>query len=350
MKIGIVGCGIISRHHLAAAHRYPGCTIVGIADRDLELARAQAARYSVPRAFDNLGDLLALRPDIVHVLTPPDSHEQLACEALAAGAHVYVEKPMAITEAQCASLKMAAARAGRELCVGQSMLYMPAVVRARELLSSGAAGDILHAAAGFNYDIRRNPKFRDGHWAKALPGGLAEDLAVHPASLLVHLLGAPRRILAASRSSPEIPGGKPAEMVATVDAERGLGALSVSLRTRPDMALLDISCTRMMMRLNIASMSLTVYRDLRVPKAIGRALVNLDAATQLIGGTLSSAWQVVRKKVDGSWGVVPLVHAFYAAIEAGQPAPVGPDEGARLVSVIRSIWPMAETVSKQAAA
>ncbi len=350
MKIGIVGCGIISRHHLAAASRYPGCTIVGIADRDLELARAQAARYSVPRAFDDLGDLLALRPDIVHVLTPPDSHERLACEALAAGAHVYVEKPMAITEAQCASMKAAAARAGRELCVGQSMLYMPAVVRARELLSSGAAGDILHAAAGFNYDIRRNPKFRDGHWAKALPGGLAEDLAVHPTSLLVHLLGAPRRILAASRSSPEIPGGKPAEMVATIEAERGLGALSVSLRTRPDMALLDISCTRMMMRLNIASMSLTVYRDLRVPKAIGRALVNLDAAAQLIGGTLASSWQVVRKKVDGSWGVVPLVHAFYAAIEAGQPAPVGPDEGARLVGIIRSIWPMAEPVSKQVAA
>ncbi len=350
MKIGIVGSGIISRHHLAAARRYPGCTVVGIADRDVALARAQAARYSVPHALDSLADLLDLHPDIVHVLTPPDSHEPLACAALAAGAHVYVEKPMAISEAACENMKAAALRASRQLCVGQSMLYMPAVVRARQLLESGATGEIVHAAAGFNYDVRRNPHFRDGHWSKALPGGLAEDLAVHPASLLVNLLGAPRRILAVSRGATAIPDGKSAEVAAALEAERGLGMLSVSLRTRPDMALLDISCTRMMLRLNIASMSLTIYRDRRVPRALGRAFSNIDAAAQLLGGTLSSSWQLARGKIDGSWGVVPLVHAFYAAIERGEPAPVSADEGRRLVSVIRAIWPLPDAVPSKVAA
>lgn len=364
MRIGIVGCGIISRHHLAAVSRYPGFTVVGLADCNVELAREQASRYSVPRAFDNLSDLLELRPEVVHVLTPPDSHELLACQALAAGAHVYVEKPMALSEAACDNMKAAALRAKRELCVGQSMLYMPAVLRARELLESGVAGEIVHAAAGFNYDVRRNPNFRGGHWAKALPGGLAEDLAVHPASLLVNLLGAPRRILALSRAARELSGGspgaadatsvipddKPAEAVAAIDAERGLGMLSVSLRTRPDMALLDISCTRMMMRLNIASMALTIYRDRRVPRAIGRAFANIDAAAQLLGGTLRASWQLARGKVDGSWGIVPLVHAFYGALERGDPAPVSPDEGRRLVGVLRAIWPLPGAVPNKAAA
>lgn len=339
MKIGIVGCGIISRHHLAAAARYPHATVVGVADTDLARAREQAARFCVAHSFASLTDLLNLAPDVVHVLTPPHTHERLVCEALAAGAHVYVEKPMAISEAECLNMEAAALRAGRELCVGHSMLYMPAVMRARQLLASGAVGELVHVSAGFNYDVRRNPSFREGHWAKALPGGLAEDIAVHPISFIVGLLGAPQRTLSLSRAAPEIPDGKDADVLATIDCERGLGALSVSLRARPDMAFLDLSCSRAMVRLNIASMSLTIYREHKVPKAVDRGLVNLDVAAQLFGGTLRSAWQTVRKKIDGSWGVVPLVHAFYDALAAGRPAPFGPNEGLQVVKVVRALWP-----------
>ena len=87
MKIGIVGCGTISRHHLAAAARYRGATVVGVADVNLACARAQAGRFGVPHAFATLTDLLNLSPDVIHVLTPPATHERLTCEALAAGAH-----------------------------------------------------------------------------------------------------------------------------------------------------------------------------------------------------------------------------------------------------------------------
>lgn len=350
MRIGIVGCGIISRHHLAAAARYPGATVVGVADVDLAHARAHAARWGIPHAFASSTDLLNLSPDVVHVLTPPDTHERLACEALAAGAHVYVEKPMAITEDECLNMEAAARRAGRELCVGHSMLYMPAIARARELLGSNTIGELVHASAGFNYDVRRNPKFRDGHWAKNLPGGLAEDIAVHPASMLVGLLGAPRRIVELSRTAPEIPDGKSSEVLAALECERGLGALSISLRARPDMALLDLSCSRAMMRLNIASMSLTVYREHRVPKAVDRALVNIDAAAQLAGGTLSAIWKTLRGKIDGSWGVVPLVHAFYDALAAGRPAPFGPSDGIQVVKVMRALWPESRARVKKEAA
>ena len=339
MKIGIVGSGIISTHHLTAASRYPRCEIVGIADRDISLARAQAQRFGVAQTFDNLTDLLNLRPDVVHILTPPDTHEALVLESLAAGVHVYVEKPMAISEAACENMRRAAVRANRELCVGHSLRHTPAMIRAQELLASGAAGEIVQAEAGFYYDIRRNPGFGAGHWTEKLPGGLAEDLAVHPASMLIALLGAPGRILALSRPSPEIPDGKAADVRAILDAERGLGTLSVSLRARPDMGLVDIWCTRMLLRLNVSSMSLTVHRELPIPRKLGRAVGNIDVAAQLVGGTMSASWQLLRKKIDGSYGIVPLIHAFYAALEAGRPAPVGPAEGAQVVSVMRSIWP-----------
>jgi 2-alkyl-3-oxoalkanoate reductase len=348
MKVGVVGSGIISTHHLTAMSRYPGCTVVGIADRDIERARAQAARFRVTNTFDSIAELLNQKPDVVHVLTPPDTHEALVIQALAAGTHVYVEKPMAITVEACQNMARAAERFGRQLCVGQSFLYTPAMMRARSLLESGQVGEVVQASASFNYDVRRNPSYKQGHWAKDLPGGLAEDLAVHPASLLISLLGAPRQTLALDRSNAEIPDGKAADVCAILSAERGLGTLAVSLRARPDMGMLDIMCTRRMLRLNISSMAVSVYRDLPLPKKLSRAAGNLDIAAQLVGGTASATWKLLRKKVDGSYGIVPLIHAFYAALEAGKPAPVSPQIGAQAVGVMRAIWPLTQPVTRAA--
>ena len=345
MKIGIVGCGMISGHHLNAATRYPGCQVIGLVDRDIARARAQAERFGISRTFDNLPALLELEPDVIHVLTPPAGHREVVLQALAGGAHVYVEKPMALTVADCQAMGQAAVRAGRQLCVGHNWLYSPPMLAAQRLIADGDAGAIVQVAASFNYDVRRNPSFGEHHWSKDLPGGLAEDLTVHQLGLLVRLLGAPQRIFAVSRPDPAVPGGKSADMRAVIEAERGLGTIAVSLRALPDMSLLDIWCERKMLRLNISSMTLTVQRELKVKRSIARGLANFDVAGQLVGSTVSSVWKLARKKVDGSYGIVPMIHAFYAALEAGRPAPVGPDEGAQTVGALRSIWPAAEAAA-----
>jgi predicted dehydrogenase len=342
MKIVIVGCGTISSNHLRAATSYRGAQVVGVADRDISRARDQAARYSVKQAFDNTEDLFALRPDIVHVLTPPAAHEEVTLAALRAGAHVHVEKPMATSVAACERMAAAALAAGRQLCVGHCWVYSPALVQARKLLSSGVAGAVVQAACSFNFDMRRVPAFDQGHWGNQIPGGLAEDVAVHPLSVLIRILGASRRTYAISRGGVK-PDDRPADLRAMLDGERGLGTLSLSFRARPDLALLDIWCERMLLRVNISSMTLTAYRELPLPRKIALAASNLDVATQLVGATASTAWKLLRRKVDGSYGIVPLIHEFYKAIESGAPAPVSPAEGLQAVSVLRSIWPATET-------
>jgi hypothetical protein len=99
----------------------------------------------------------------------------------------------------------------------------------------------------------------------------------------------------------------------------------------------------MLLRLNMSSMTLTLHRDLPMPRKIARGVSNLDIASQLVAGTANTVWKLLARKVDGSYGIVPLIHAFYAALEAGQPAPVGPTEGMQSLLVLRSIWPAAES-------
>src|SRR5260370_35853977 len=98
--------------------------------------------------------MLALGPDVVHILTPPDSHATLAMEALRAGAHVFVEKPMAMSEQECIAMAAAAVRAGREICVGHCWLFVPSMLQARELIESGKAGEVLRASGACNFDVR----------------------------------------------------------------------------------------------------------------------------------------------------------------------------------------------------
>ncbi len=66
-----------------------------------------------------------------------------------------------------------------------------------------------------------------------------------------------------------------------------------------------------MLRLNLSSMTLTIQRDLPVKRSIARGLSNFDVAAQLVGSTVGSVWKLLRKKVDGSLGIVPMIHAFY---------------------------------------
>lgn len=248
---------------------------------------------------------------------------------------------MALSEAQCNTMTQAATAAHREICVGHCWLYTPAMLQAQKLLASGVAGEIVQASSSFNFDVRRNASFGQTHWAKELPGGLAEDLAVHPLSVLIRLLGAPQRSFAISRSASIVPG-QTADVRALLEAERGLGSFAVSLRSLPDMASADIWCERMLLRLNISAMTMTVHRELAMPRKLARGLSNIDVAAQLVGATAGATWKLLRKKVDGSYGIIPLIHAFYAAIEAGRPAPVGAVEGTQSVRVLRSIWPAAD--------
>src|SRR5207253_805876 len=114
-KVALVGCGQIADAHLQEIRKVPGAEIVAVCDRHGDLAKQAAARFEVPQAFDDLNHMLdSVRPDVLHVTTPPQTHHAIALQALAAGAHVYVEKPFALDTAEAEEM-LRAAEAHRRL-------------------------------------------------------------------------------------------------------------------------------------------------------------------------------------------------------------------------------------------
>src|SRR5260370_766805 len=98
MRAAVIGAGQIARQHLACLQGLPGVDVAAVCDREPSVAECAAERYGIPSWFtDHRRMLRDVRPDVVHVTTPPTSHHRLAMDALDAGAHVIVEKPATTT-------------------------------------------------------------------------------------------------------------------------------------------------------------------------------------------------------------------------------------------------------------
>ena len=341
-----MGAGLISDIHATGLARV-GVQVMAIVDADERRAREKAAQHGIAATFATQRAMLdAVHPDIVHVLTPPASHAALCIEAMESGAHVYVEKPMASTVEECDRMIAAAERTGRRLCVGHSLVYDPLMQRALDLIASGEVGEILHADATYAFDPARIPGYRNKTWYRHLGGGFLEDLASHPASVLLRLIGDPRTVTGVrDRRSP----GALEEVTALVDGERGAATMHVSLAARPEDVSVVVRCTRGTLRADFSTMTLVVQRDRKLPKKLAHGVKNLETSAQLAVQTVTSMGRVVAKRTDTTKGIHSLIAAFVAALDAGTPAPVAGREGRAAVSILRTLWPDASPLAARPA-
>jgi len=143
--LAVVGCGYWGIHHVRVAASRRGARLVAVCDSDEE-ALGRASRLApAARALRSFDEVLADPSiDAVVLATPAREHGDQAARALAAGRHVLVEKPLALAVAEAERVVAAAAAAGRVLAVGHLMLYHPAVMRLRDLLSSGELGQLYY--------------------------------------------------------------------------------------------------------------------------------------------------------------------------------------------------------------
>jgi phthalate 4,5-cis-dihydrodiol dehydrogenase len=143
--IGIIGAGRISGAHARAAASLPQTRLAAVAEPDEERRAAFGARYGGTPFADTHEMLECPDVDAVVVALPHWLHAEVSCAALEAGKHVLLEKPMAMTVAECDAMIAAARRTGRKLMVGHSQHFFPVNQAAKALLDSGELGRIVMA-------------------------------------------------------------------------------------------------------------------------------------------------------------------------------------------------------------
>lgn len=141
-RIAVVGLGWMGFDHARVLAARPDVELVAVVDRDAALADRVGAQLGV-RGLTELAPVLG-EVDGVSICTPDAAHEELALEALAAGARIMVEKPLATSSGAVQRMLFAAGEDESRITVGHLLQHDPRIVRTRLALASGTLGDIWH--------------------------------------------------------------------------------------------------------------------------------------------------------------------------------------------------------------
>lgn len=146
IRVGIVGCGRISDLHAQAYLEHPDATIVAIADPVTDNLASRGAAWGVAEEsrYVDYRDLLARSDvDMVEVLVPHHLHAPIALDAMDAGKHVSLQKPMSVSLADADAMIERSARRSVVFKVFENFVFYPPIMRAKDIVDSGEIGDVL---------------------------------------------------------------------------------------------------------------------------------------------------------------------------------------------------------------
>jgi predicted dehydrogenase len=213
MKVGIIGCGMISGIYLQNSKRFEAFEVVACADLRLGAAQSRAAEYDVPKA-GSVDELLA-DPEIelVVILTPHRVHGEVGLAVLEAGKHVYSEKPLVVYREE--GQRMLALAEGKGLRVGGApdTFLGGAYQTARRLIDEGVIGEPVAACACLmgrrppGAFRRRRPPSPDGYVSFIVTdhfefgGGMVHHMAPYYLHALISLLGPVHRVTGSTKTT-----------------------------------------------------------------------------------------------------------------------------------------------------
>ncbi|MGF6606001.1 putative dehydrogenase [Paraburkholderia sp. WSM4175] len=219
-RIAVAGAGYIGRAHLAVAQQSDACTLSAIVDPS-PAAAALAAEAGVP-LFRTLDELFERdRPDGVILATPNQLHVEHASRCLAARVPTLLEKPIAPSVDEAATLAADAARSGVPLLIGHHRAHSPIMARARQLIDEGRLGKLV-AVMGSAVFFKPDEYFADADWRRQPGGGPILLNMIHEVHNLRMLCG---DIVAVQAFSSHATRGFPVEDTVAINLRFANGAL-----------------------------------------------------------------------------------------------------------------------------
>ncbi len=317
LNVAILGGGRMAAQHATAVRLQPGSRLVAVADPFVPADEIQRRFGADVKAFTDAAQLLQeMRPEVVHIVTPPDSHYALARLCLEHGASVYVEKPFALTFAEAREILALAEQRGLKACAAHQILFQRAGIEYRKHLP--VIGQVIHAESYFSFKPVRK---RMGSGALTSPVEQLIDILPHPVYLLLDALGVEGEGGAPQLTALDVsPAG---EVRAVIRRGEALATLTVSLRARPVESYLRV---------------VGVNGSVTAEFILGAIVSHYGpgaSAPSVVTRPFSNSWQTWWRSFGGLWrlifrrqksypGLGELLTGFYGAVRGDSPSPIAP--------------------------
>jgi myo-inositol 2-dehydrogenase / D-chiro-inositol 1-dehydrogenase len=187
VKVAILGAGFISDIHLESYHRFVhNAEVVAVYARNKDKAQKFAEKYQILQSFDNIDDAIAKSGcDVVDICLPNFLHATATLKAAAAGKHVIIEKPLAVTLEEADEMIAACKKANVKLMYAEELCFAPKYERVRHLVKEGAVGEIYMLKQSEKHSGPHSDWFYDINQAG---GGVLMDMGCHAMGWFIWML------------------------------------------------------------------------------------------------------------------------------------------------------------------
>lgn len=333
--------------HVSGIQRLSAARLVAVCDVEPLMAEQLASRFGVAKRYVDFEAMLAReKPDVVHVVTPPQSHRALVGTALDAGCHVMVEKPLAFDADQAAHILSHAKARSRKLTIGYTYYFDPAARLLRTLVKDGVMGETVHLDSFLGYDLKgpfgsmilADPN----HWVHNLPGKLFQNLLDHLLNKVTEFLPDEEPIVHAQAwqgtADPAGRGGDlPDELRVLIVGDQRSAYATLSSHSRPVRHTLTFHGTKNSALLDFDTSTITLARAPSLPGALGRLVSPFGEGWQHIKEGARNVFRFARSDYHFFSGFHYLVSEFYNCILRDLPVPIPYREILRTATLVDEV-------------
>jgi predicted dehydrogenase len=335
-RAAILGAGLISaKKHIPAFMRLKHkIDLVALCDVNREGAEKVASKFGIPHVYADLDELLAReRPDLINICTPPRTHARLAVEAIRQGTNVLIEKPMAMSVAECDEIISAARTAGVKVGVAHSDLFYDAFMKARELVDHNVIGEF----RGMRIFLSTPADYmtsRPDHWAHKLPGGVFGESGPHVVYMTLAFINPVLDVAVRGKKVLDYPWSQYEDYRIEVIGEKATSSIFLAYTSDQWMAAVDILGSKGALFLDLQTQSIMKYnRTSLSPTQIG--LSELGRGCKQLWATCANTVRYATGRLRSTHEL--LIDRFVESIIANQPPPVSAEEGREAVRVVKMI-------------
>jgi len=342
--LGIVGAGYSATNiHLPVLTRLRNVRLAAICDIQERRSQGAARRYGIPGVYTNLANMLEEEDlDAVDILTPPDTHTDLAIQALRSNCHCLLEKPLSLSVADADKLIKVVEERRVALHVLHNYSFLPCMRRVRGLISSGAIGEVVGVDVKYATPIKMERYFDLSHWIHRLPGGVFSDIAPHLAMLILDFLGEIDHVKVMSRKTSNYPHIPADELKVMVDGRSGLGSFTLCFNTSALRFVIDILGTKRSLYIDADTNTVVTYGVIRKPsnllartakgvRALGEIYQRLVALSSNAGHTILCGGAIAESHAY-------LINSFLHSIQGKGAYPISIERCREAVSLLEKVY------------